>query len=170
MGAVPEPSLQDLREQLARRAAAAALDEKADPRLLPQLIGVAARALTVAAKDRRPGPSPSPASRDPATEDHPDLPRIPEVLPGPPWDPFRDASPEQQDAWNDELIARRIVHLVEEAADLSAALDRPDLIAQVEADLRHVRAGGNPAEIAARYVLTPGPSPSPARLTEDTGR
>jgi len=166
MRETPPETLPDLRDALARRAVAAALDPVADPKLLPQFIGVAVRALAIAGKDPR---SAVVAARpiDPATEDHPDLPRIPEVLPGPPWDPFRDASPEQQEAWNDELIARRIVHLVEEAADLSAALDRPDLIAQVEADLRHVRAGGDPAHISARYVLTPGPSPSPARLTED---
>ena len=140
----PAERLEDLQDQLARRAAAAALDPAADPKVLPQLVAVAARALAIASKGRR-GPSPSPTSRDPATEDHPELPPIPEVLPGPPWDPFRDASPEQQEAWNDELIARRSVWLREQADELEQALDRPDLLAKVHADLRAVRAGPSPS-------------------------
>jgi hypothetical protein len=168
----PIASLQDLREQLARRAAAAALDPAVDPKLLPQLIGVAAKTLTVAGKDRRPGPSPSPASRDPATEDHPELPPIPEVLPGPPWDPFRDASQEQQEEWNDELIARRSVWLHEQAAELEEILGRPDLIAKVHADLALIRTGGSPDECTALYLAQPEdhlahPSPSPALRDAD---
>ena len=48
--------------------------------------------------------------QDSATETA-DLLPIPEVLPGPPWDPWRGASPEQLRTWNDKVVACRKARL-----------------------------------------------------------
>jgi len=48
--------------------------------------------------------------QDSATETA-DLLPIPEVLPGPPWDPWRGASPEQLRTWNEEVVACRRARL-----------------------------------------------------------
>ena len=47
------------------------------------------------------------------------------LIPGSPWDPWRDAQPEQLEAWNDELIERKKAALREELAELEQAGDPP---------------------------------------------
>jgi hypothetical protein len=51
---------------------------------------------------------------------------VPALIPGPVWDPWRGASPEQLEAWNDELIERRKAQLRAELEELEQAQGPPE--------------------------------------------
>ena len=59
---------------------------------------------------------------------------VPDVLPGPPWDPWRGVPREQLEAWNDELIERKKTHLRRELEALEGATDPPEELAAIGAD------------------------------------
>jgi hypothetical protein len=58
----------------------------------------------------------------------------PSGLPGPPWNPWRDATPEELEAWNDRLIEREKQRLRHELQRLEAATEKP---IEVEQMLKH---------------------------------
>ena len=58
---------------------------------------------------------------------------VPEVLPGPPWDPWRGVPREQLEAWNDELIERKKTRLRRELEALEGATDPPEELAALPA-------------------------------------
>jgi hypothetical protein len=75
-------------------------------------------------------PSASPLS--PADADGTDAaamipaPKLPYMIPGPVWNPWRGASPEQLEAWNDELLEYRKAQLRAELAELEAEVGPPE--------------------------------------------
>ena len=171
-------------ESLAKAATAAALNPETPPTMLPQVLGTALRAALALEKvhekaalppsppdERRPEtierpPDDSPGWLHMPATGHDELPSImPDGLFGPPWSPFRDASPDMLERANNHLVARRVVWLREQAAELAALLCASDEIAQVELDLVWVRTGGAEDDIRDRWLrdwaaATPAPPQS----------
>ena len=73
-------------------------------------------------------PSGDPVAHDAPSEHEradPELPPLPEVLPGPPWNPWHGIPREQLEVWNDELIEREKARLRRELEQLERGIEPP---------------------------------------------
>lgn len=144
MDTIHDSSLSDKLNALAIRAADAALDPDADPKLLPQLIGVAARS-AIAAQRAAAAPAPDHVDEwnpDPLTG-HPEMPSLMPRIPGPPWDPWRGMTDEDKRRHSDQMMARAIIWHQERADELLHLLVHHEVLDQQRADLRDIRRQGS---------------------------
>jgi hypothetical protein len=118
-----ESQLRDRCQVLAERALGR---ELADLGATPEEAREAARAILGSGSFRNPplsGSEPDPLQAP--DSDHPS------GLPGPPWNPWRDATPEQLEEWNDQLIEQEKQRLREELRRLEAATGRPPELEEI---------------------------------------
>jgi hypothetical protein len=114
-----EGQLRDRCQTLAERALGR---ELADIAASPEETRDAARAVLRSGSFRNPALSGSESELPPPPgidDEHPT------GLPGPPWNPWRDASPEELEAWNDRLIEQEKDRLRQELARLESATEKP---------------------------------------------
>jgi hypothetical protein len=117
-------SLRGTARQQARVMADRALSrEMVDLALQPDQVETARRAVLGSGSFRNEAPGDAHASDALVLES---VAGVPDKLPGPPWDPWRGASVQQLDEWNDRLIQHRIQKLREEVAELEGATDPPE--------------------------------------------
>jgi hypothetical protein len=136
-------SLRATARQQARVMADRALSrEMVDLALQPDQQETARRAVLGSGSFRNDSPADTGAAGAPVFEP---VEGVPDRLPGPPWDPWRGASVQQLDEWNERLIQHRIEKLRQEIADLEGATEPPEELVRIAAQRNEPLPGSDAA-------------------------